>query len=525
MTTLSVTTWIGNAAAVLNGPWGAITAHAHQAGCSRQTAYEHAQRVAQAVADAQAGGPARAQLQADCQRLADENRQLWQALDDAVLFGTPQQQRFAATAAALGLSLGQTRALLACVLPAAACPSRARLGRWVQQAARRAGAVLDVLDAACQTAVRTLCLDEIFFHRQTILVGVEPHSLAWVLGQRAPDRSGGSWHQALRVWPQLEYVAADGGTGLHVGLEQVRTDRVQARTGPDLEVALDVFHTQRDGAKALRAEWAAAERVWEEAEAADRDLARTSRQGKDRRGDKQRSLRAWAKAEEAFGVAQQREAAWQRAQGALHLFRPDGRLNDRAAAAAAIDQAVADLAGGRWAKVRRMLQDRRSLTFLDRLQRDVATAEPRAELRAALVELWRLRHASRPGCGPLAAGVCGQVTVSLQALICQRLDPAWHGAYRRVARVLERVVRASSVVECMNSVLRMHQARHRGVSQGLLDLKRLYWNCRAFVEGKHRGQCPYAHLGLSLPTFDWWQLLHTEVQHVREKVSTGKQAA
>jgi hypothetical protein len=524
VTTLSVATWIGNAAAVLNGPWGAVTAHAHQAGCSRQAAYEHAQRVAQAVADAQVGGPSRAQLHADCQRLADENRQLWQTLDDAVFFGGPQQQRFAATAAALGLSLGQTRTLLACVLPAA-CPSRARLGRWVQQAARRASAVLTALDAACQTVVRTLCLDEIFFHRQTILVGVEPHSLAWVLGQRAPDRSGASWHQALSAWPQLEYVAADGGTGLHIGLEQLRAQRRQANTGPDLEVALDVFHTQRDGEKALRAEWAAAERLWEEAEAADRELARTSRRGQDQRADKQRSLRAWAKAEEAFGVAQRREAAWQRAKSALQLFRPDGRLNDRAAAMAVIAQAVADLDGCRWAKVRRMLQDRRSGTFLDRLQRDLAMAEPGVELREALVELWRLRHASRPGCGPLAAGVCGQVTVSLQALICQRLDAAWKGAYRRVARVLERVVRASSVVECMNSVLRMHQARHRGVSQGLLDLKRLDWNCRAFAEGKRRGQCPYAHLGLSLPTLDWWQLLHTEVQQVKEKVSTVKPAA
>jgi hypothetical protein len=60
MSTRAVGTWIGNAAAVLNGPWGAITAHAHQAGCFRQAAYEHAQRVAQAVTDAQAGGPSRA---------------------------------------------------------------------------------------------------------------------------------------------------------------------------------------------------------------------------------------------------------------------------------------------------------------------------------------------------------------------------------------------------------------------------------------------------------------------------------
>ena len=62
-------------------------------------------------------------------------------------------------------------------------------------------------------------------------------------------------------------------------------------------------------------------------------------------------------------------------------------------------------------------------------------------------------------------------------------------------------------VECMNSVLRMHQSRHRTVTQGLLDLKRLYWNCRGFREGKRRGRCPYEHLGLKLPSYRFWDLL------------------
>jgi hypothetical protein len=68
-------------------------------------------------------------------------------------------------------------------------------------------------------------------------------------------------------------------------------------------------------------------------------------------------------------------------------------------------------------------------------------------------------------------------------------------------------VRASSAVECMNSVLRMHQSRHKTVTQGLLDLKRLYWNCRGFREGKRRGHCPYEHLGLELPSYRFWDLL------------------
>src|SRR4051794_2195366 len=35
----------------------------------------------------------------------------------------------------------------------------------------------------------------------------------------------------------------------------------------------------------------------------------------------------------------------------------------------------------------------------------------------------------------------------------------------------------------------------------------LYWNCRAFGEGKRRGRCPYEHLGLKLPSYRFWDLL------------------
>ena len=45
------------------------------------------------------------------------------------------------------------------------------------------------------------------------------------------------------------------------------------------------------------------------------------------------------------------------------------------------------------------------------------------------------------------------------------------------------------------------------MSQGLLDLKRLYWNCREFREGKRRKHCPYELLGLKLPSYRFWDLL------------------
>ena len=101
----------------------------------------------------------------------------------------------------------------------------------------------------------------------------------------------------------------------------------------------------------------------------------------------------------------------------------------------------------------------------------------------------------------------GHVAHLVQQVVCQRLDVHWVASDRRVSGVLRQAVRASSAVECMKSVLRMHQARHRTVTQGLLDLKRLYWNCRVFCEGKRRGRCPYEHLGLKLPGYRFWDLL------------------
>ena len=81
---LSLFSRIANAAAVLVGPHGAVTAQAQQAGCSRQTIYDHAQQVQQAVADSQLKGPSRQQLLAHNSLLAEENRQLWDWLEQII---------------------------------------------------------------------------------------------------------------------------------------------------------------------------------------------------------------------------------------------------------------------------------------------------------------------------------------------------------------------------------------------------------------------------------------------------------
>ena len=147
------------------------------------------------------------------------------------------------------------------------------------------------------------------------------------------------------------------------------------------------------------------------------------------------------------------------------------------------------------------------MTFLDRLHRQLQEAAPEDQLRGELVRLWWLRR-RRPRAGTTGVVVgAGHVAHLVQQVICQEVDANWRESYGAVSRVLRRTVRASSAVECMNSVLRMHQTRHRSVTQGLLDLKRLYWNCREFREGKRRRHSPYELLGLKLPSYRFWDLL------------------
>ena len=53
----------------------------------------------------------------------------------------------------------------------------------------------------------------------------------------------------------------------------------------------------------------------------------------------------------------------------------------------------------------------------------------------------------------------------------------------------------------------------------------LYWNSRAFRSGKRRRRCPYEHLGLVLPSYDFWELLHTDPAKLTQELSTPKVAA
>jgi hypothetical protein len=147
MTTLSLRTVVRNAAAVFSGCYGAVTRRAEQAGCSRQTLYQHARQVErQWQPRPSALPPAEVPVVAPAQVTR---------LDE------PTRRRLAVTAFAMGISTRQIEDLFRVILGGEG-PDHSTIGRWVADAAKTALPILKALDTACIHAVRTLAVDEIF---------------------------------------------------------------------------------------------------------------------------------------------------------------------------------------------------------------------------------------------------------------------------------------------------------------------------------------------------------------------------
>ena len=312
---------------------------------------------------------------------------------DRVAWGRDKQRRAGVPLHAMGLSLNQIEDTFALLLPKGRAPDRSTIGHWVRHAEHQAGRVLPALDAQARPRAATMALDEIFFRRQPCLVGVEPASRALLLCQRTPDRTAATWKQALVPFTGLNYVCADAGSGLQKALAQVDAERRHEDRLP-LERGLDHFHTAQEAQHVLGRLWKRVEARWDEAEEADRKVVAADRKGHDGRGPATRARVAWKRVASAMEWYDGRRAAGQRARQALMLLQPNGPLNDRTQAERALAAACVGLPGRPWKKVRAFLTDRRTLTFLDRTQRQVVAAEARPEVRAALRPLLRC-----PGCG------------------------------------------------------------------------------------------------------------------------------
>jgi hypothetical protein len=341
---------------------------------------------------------------------------------------------------------------------------------------------------------------------------VEPESLCWLTGRMVKARDGVTWAEEFARFPALLAVVRDDGSGLGKGVKLERARR-RAAGLPDLDDSLDVFHTLREGGRALRTTWGAAARALERADAAQKDFDRRGRQGRSCQGHGAPLNRLWRQAERAWDQATAAETAWKQAKSAFEFFTAEGRLNDRDQAEVIIAEALPYLSGVAWAKTRRLLLRRESFTFLDQVHERLVGLGLDADVLSPLLDLEGLRRQ------PWRLSAVTRAWALVRTVQLTKACPQWHDEAGRVGAVLRGVWRASSLVECVNSVARMQQARHRKMTQELLDLKRLYWNLRRFRIGRRKARTPYGLLGLKVPDLSVWEFLKLTPEELREKLS------
>jgi hypothetical protein len=287
----------------------------------------------------------------------------------------------------------------------------------------------------------------------------------------------------------------------------------------------DHFHLLQRARRAVREVRAKARRALRRAEQAQRAFDRLRRRGRHSGGLGRAAHARWQQAEQAFDRWAAQEDAFGRLRAALRLFTPTGQLNTRARAEAEVQAALAELTGPEWTRARRRLVVPQTFTFLDRVHERLAAVPLPPEVTQKLTRAEGLRR--RPellrGEGPQAAALRG-VTLAAATLVAL-LGEAGPPALAQVRAALHGAWRASSLVEGLNSVLRMQQARQKRLTQGLLDLKRLYWNMHSFRAGQRKNQTPYGRLGLRLPTQNLWTLLKMTPEQLQQQLSELNRAA
>jgi hypothetical protein len=510
---------IASAFAVVFGRYGDISRCALERGICRQSVYRESAgalaalegtRWRQQVADL------RQQLRQSQQRVAALEARLAQA----VVLDRDKQAEVACVAQAMGVSLPEVQTLLDVLRPGQIA-SVATLGRRSKAAGEKSGALLAVLDEYTAAQVRQAAADEIYVTDPVLMV-VEPESLCWVRGRLIESLSSQAWAEEFRQLPALEQVTRDGGTALAKGVATVNQER-QQQGQPALADQLDHFHTLRGGSQGLRKLEGRLRSALAEADDGQAALDRRRRHGQSENGFRHKARDRWSKASQAMDAWQARDAVWQTIKAALQLVTPAGQLNTRARAEAILAEALPQLPDADFAKAKRMLQQPQTLTYLDEVGRKLTALPVPPEIRQAAVdqECLRRRPELLQGDSPQAAAWRGVLLVC--AVVLAKAGAVGQQAVQGVQAIFRNTWRASSLVECINSVLRMQQARHRKMSQSLLDLKRLYWNCHTFRSGRRRGTTPYKRLGVPWPEgLRWWDVLKWSPEQLRDKLSTLK---
>jgi len=338
--------------------------------------------------------------------------------------------------------------------------------------------------------------DEIYLGRSPLLVMVGPLSLL-ISGLRlADERTAQAWEPVFGQMDDVEVCGADGGRALG-----------QAAANADVPVHADMFHLLRPARSALarlersygpkRKALAKAERAVEQARfGGGKQAGRLA---------SQRYRRAREAAERVVEEYCRLGDLLERVAEAFGWTTREGTVRTASEARATVGEALEAM--------RHTPQGRRVAAEVARVERSEAAFAHLEVLEAGLsgLRLERVGSDREAKLGKLVAETVAWRRVDKDPV--EVLEQASNGSLAdavelAVVGVVDRAIRSSSYVECVNARIRLVQVARKRLSEDFVCLLAVYHNLKAFGRGSVRaGKSPAELAGIELPTRDWIELL------------------
>jgi hypothetical protein len=381
-----------------------------------------------------------------------------------------------------------------------------RVAFWIERSHTWAKQIIDRASQKAQeifeqlapwSKARQAVADEIFLGALPLLVVADPVSLAVLRVGVEEHRDQKTWAKLLEPFATLEVVASDLGKGLTAAIEE--------RGWPH---QADIFHALRILREALRIEERRCYELIEEEYAYERHVQKLKREGADTRGVATQYALARQKTQRALLRFGEIEHLRDQMRGAVELLDPLGRwicLEERQRRIAVAMARLEELGLARRRRVAGYWENAKLLTFAREIQAHLDALEilpgplSRSELIDATVGAWALTHDRLRARAALIA--------SLRASAARQANSDFTSVYAQIETVMESALRASSAIECLNSIWRVYQQVKKTFGTKFAYLVALYHNMRPFSEGPRKGRTPFELLGLQLPTENWLELL------------------
>ncbi len=363
----------------------------------------------------------------------------------------------------------------------------------------------------------TAVLDEIFIGSDPILITVEPKSAVILNIQLANDRSGATWSEHINYLTsntevKIYNAITDEGSGL---LSGIRNSLAGVHRQPDTFHALS--HRLGDFVRILRAKAYGA--IADEYKREEVCLSRTSKKVFDEKATLYEE--ACLKTVEAIERYENFSYLYRHAIRQLNPFHSNGEIRDANRARGEIETAIELMELLEHEKINKQVQSIKKilpdlLNYFEQTKKSIAICKLLGVSEDAIKNLslaWQWNKAVIKAKNVKRKREAKEKRLFYFEYSKQILGDRYEDIKAKVFDELENIIQASSMVECINSILRPYLDRSRNqVTQEFLNLFAFYHNHRRFLDGKRKGKTPMEILTGRKREKDWIELLTDAIE-------------